>query len=148
MAYDAYNWGTTDYVTPSKMNHMEQGIKNIKEASLDEFTPTTGETWRDFLTRIKSNFVADGYAQYRILRMTIDGTSNMIFHPMRWTTTTTVWESSRSSDTGIIIYQITTSSSSAAVRKFALSANGLAITLLSDNEAESSIRIMGLNNNT
>ena len=27
-AYDKHTWGTTDYFTPTKMNHIEQGIEN------------------------------------------------------------------------------------------------------------------------
>jgi len=38
-AYDKYTWGTTDYVTPTKMNHMEDGIAN---ASTNEIQSQLG----------------------------------------------------------------------------------------------------------
>ena len=44
MGYNPYSWDTTDYVTPSKMNHIEQGIKGIDLTGGGTLKSSSGNT--------------------------------------------------------------------------------------------------------
>jgi len=146
MAYEEQVWDTTSEFNPTRMNHIEQGIKGIKEATVDTLEPTTNETWTDFLYRIRADLIA-GVARFRTLSLTMDGTSNMLFHCTRRLSYSSTWESSTANNNGITFYQIAVYSSTATVRKFAFTTSGLTITQLGSNVAESPIVVLGLNNN-
>lgn len=70
MAYDKYTWTTTDYVTPAKMNNIEEGVYNA-EANYVDLTVTTD---------------ANGYASLGSTNGAVDKViSAMVISPRRCT---------------------------------------------------------------
>lgn len=144
MAYSKQTWDTNSIFNPTRMNNIENGIAGIKEATLLEVTPATDETWGSLISRVKTSF--GNYTSWQKLRMTVENNANMVFNNVR-SGGSTIWFSSRGSGSAIVFYLINTSSSSQAFRKYQIGSDGLTVEDMTDYAAESSIRLLGLNNN-
>ena len=151
MAYDKYAWGTSDYVTPTRMNHIENGIAGIKSQTLSDLAPTTNETWANFIFRNRTALIS-AYSFDRVLRLTVDGTANLYFHCTRRTSDSSMWLGTRyaqssGTPTSVSFYYLSVSSSAGALRKITINSGGFSGTDLSGEVAEGNIAILGLNNN-
>ena len=156
MAYSPQNVGVNDELTPSLWNSTQAGIAGIKEQSLQTFTPTTNETWGDFLARIYSPLLS-GFSFARTIRTAVqrnssESISNLYFHCVRRLSSSTVWcceyfhaASNGNPDT---LYQffISVTNSSAAMRRITITSNGFTGENISDQPA-SELTLLGLNNN-
>lgn len=152
MAYEKQTWDTTSYVTPTRMNHIEDGIADIQNGTILTLEPTTNETNASLLARFRtvSNCLADGNYNFYIIRFRPAGagsSSNLIFTPTRFVGNSVVeYTSCRASDTSIVFYNIQITSNAVALRQYIGDSNGVSITDLSNNTAQSGIRVMGLKN--
>ena len=153
MAYTPTYVNNNSFLTPTLWNNTQDGIKNIKETTLETLEPTTNETWEAFLERVKTPLMS-GYSFARVLRATVDGTSNIYFRCTRRLSSTCVWEgeafnTSGGNITAIRKYYITVttvSGSTCTMRRVTIDENGFTPTDISSSAA-TSLAIMGLNNN-
>lgn len=151
MAYQPEYVNNNDFLTPTLWNDTQDGIKGIKTQTLYDLAPTANETWANFIYRIKTQLTSP-YSFDRVLRLTVDGTSNLYFHCVRRTSDSTVWVSTRYANSGGVptaqyTYFLSVSSSNGALRKITFNSSGFSGTDMSGDEAESNIAILGLNNN-
>lgn len=151
MAYTPTYVDNNSFLTPTIWNDTQDGIKGIKTQILYDLAPTANETWADFTYRIR-NELTSPYSFGRVLRLTVDGTSELYFHCMRRTSGVSLWMASKhaassGTPTSFTLYYLAVSSSSGALRKITVDSNGFSGADLSNSEAESNIAILGLNNN-
>lgn len=151
MAYTPTYVNNNSFLTPTIWNDTQDGIKGVKTQTLNDLTPTANETWANFIYRIRTELTS-AYSFDRVLRLTVDGVSNLYFHCTRRTSDSTMWIGTRytqssGTPTGFILYYLSVSSSAGALRKMTVNSSGFSGADLSGNEAESNIAILGLNNN-
>lgn len=140
MAYEKQTWDTTSYVTPTRMNHIEDGIEDVTYVRHSTIEPTTNETWASLLGRVRDSVSPlGGKAQFLRLSLNIDNQAGMLFQCNRVysSATVTIWTSIRPTSTGFILYVINTSGSSAVFRKYEFTTSGMTITDISSNTANS-----------
>lgn len=146
MAYEKQTWDTTSYVTPTRMNHIEDGIEGVTQKRLDVVTRNTNETWASLIGRAR-DALFNNKSRYQTLGLTIDEVSNLIFYPSRFASTSIMqYFGVRGTSGGIVFYVISTSSTAGTLRKYVMNANGITITDMSSSVAESDIYLYGLDN--
>lgn len=146
MAYEKQTWNTTSIFNPTRMNHIEDGIEGVTQKRLGTVARTTNETWASLIGRAR-DALFNNKSRYQTLGLTIDDTSNLIFYPSRFASTSIMqYLGVRGTSTGIIFYVISTSSTAATLRKYSMNANGITITDMSSSVAESDIYLYGLDN--
>ena len=161
MAYTPTYVNNNSFLTPTIWNDTQDGIKGIKETTLESFEPTTGETWTQFFIRIYQPFLS-GYSYGRVLRTTIqrnasDSVSNIYFHCIRRLSSSTVWcaeyfhaaSSGEPDEAYLFFISITNSltSTSTTVRRITIKSDGSFVGENISNLPASPIAILGLNNN-
>ena len=155
MAYSKQTWNTTSYVTPTRMNHIEEGIAGVKNDTILDFSPTTNETWDSLFSRFRQNtgLLANGFYQYYSLRFQPTSASqnnNLIFTCTRFVANSSIeYLSSRLTTGGIVFYHLVISTNSVALTQIVINNTSTPVTVtdLTSNDAQSAIRVMGLNNN-
>lgn len=153
MAYEKQTWDTTSYVTPTRMNHIEDGIEGAgKSEVIGRITPTTNETLAGALQRLRSTYFS-GWAtntkQLGAIKMTIppttsggsDGVTDCIFQCHRWNSNSAnAFFCVSGSASQLRAYGIFYSSgSTVVVRRYIVSSSGFTITDISDLVATSDI---------
>lgn len=116
-----------------------------KPEEIGKVTATTNETLASVIDRLRDTYFND-YTQYCQLKMDIDGTSNMLFRCVRWSSTNvSIWESSKpTSDSSMTILSISMSSSAVNVRKYVTSSSGVTGSNISSNVASGDFSILGI----
>ena len=150
MAYEKQTWDTTSYVTPTRMNHIEDGIAGITNGTILTLEPTTNETYASLFARFRtaSNCLTDGNYNFYTLRFRPAGassSSNLLFVPTRYAGNSVVeYTSCRVTDTAIVFYNLSITSSNVILRQILIDSNGATVTDASNNTAQSGVRVMGL----
>lgn len=116
-----------------------------KPEVIGKVTATTNETLASVIDRLRDDYFND-YTPYCMLKMDIDGTSNMLFRCVRWSSTNvSIWESSKpTSDSSMTLLSISMSSSAVNVRKFVTSSSGVTGSNISSNVASGDFSILGI----
>ena len=152
MAYIKQIWNTSSIFNPTRMNHIEEGIQNIKDGTITTLEPTTNETWESLFGRLRQSegVLSSGYYQYYKLRFkptSASQNSNLIFTCTKFTANSTIeYISSRLTTDGIVFYHLAINTSSVVLNQIVVNSNGVAFTDLTTNAAQGSIRVMGLSN--
>ena len=153
MAYEKQTWNTSSIFNPTRMNHIEDGIADIKEGTILTLEPTSNETYASMFARFRttSGCLTNGSYNYYILRFRPAGassSSNLIFVPTRYVGNSVVeYTSCRVTDTAIVFYNLQISTNNVILRQVMIDSNCASITYASNNTAQSGVRVMGLNNN-
>ena len=128
-----------------KIDDTNTRIDNIKFGTIASITAGNNETLADAIDRLRDTYF-DSSTPFRQIRMTVDGTTNMIFRCKRWANTAiSIWESSKPvSDSSMTIIEISMSSSAVNVRKYVTSSSGVTGSNISTELASGDILLQGL----
>ena len=154
MAYSKQTWNTTSVFNPTRMNHIEDGIADVKDGAILDLSPTTSETWASLFGRLRQNttILSSGNYQYYKLRFKPTSASqnnNLIFHCTRFVANSAIeYISSRLTTNGIVFYHLNITTNNVELTQIVIKATStpVAVTDLTANEAESGVRVMGLLN--
>lgn len=127
-----------------KIDDTNTRIDNIKFGTVASITAGNNETIADAIDRLRDTYFNDS-TQFRQIKMTLDGTTNMILDCKRWTnTSTSIWETSKpNSDSSMTTIEVSMNSSSVAVRKYVTSSSGVTGTNISNDSASGDLIIQG-----
>ena len=142
MAYEKQTWDTTSFVNPTRMNHIEDGIEGAKKQIIARMTPNANETIGELLARFRTEYfngLSTNQKQFGSFRVTLETHTNMIFNCSRYGSNTSanyscLYPTSNSLD----VYSFAFGSAT-AVRKLSINSNGITITNITNNVAESEL---------
>ncbi len=127
-----------------KIDDTNTRIDNIKFGTVASITAGNNETIADAIDRLRDTYFDDS-TPFRQIKMTIDGTSDMIFNCKRWSgKNTSIWEATKpTSDSSMTTILFSMNSSSVAVRKYVTSSSGVTGTNISTDLASGDLIIQG-----
>ena len=154
MAYSKQTWDTISYVNPTRMNHIEDGIAGIKDATILDLAPTTDETIASLIGRLRqtTGMLSNEYYQYYKLRLRPSSATqnrNLIFNCTKFVANSQIeFTASRLTGDGIVFYRLAITTSEVSLSQVVVNTSGVTATEIGTNEAQSDgVRVMGLNNN-
>ena len=139
-----FNNTGTGLVADDVQEAIEEVIDDFKYGTIASLSPTTNETVSSLINRLRTTYF-DNNTPFCQLKLTVDGTSNLIFTCKRWTnTSTSVWETVKPiSDSSMTTILISMSSTTVNVRKFETSSSGVTGSNISTEVASSDVLIIG-----
>ena len=147
MAYSKQTWNVNSDFTPTRMNHIEEGIENIKYITAYTISPNTNETWASLLQRVgaAASALSSKLNFCRLMFAPESSTNGSVFQCGRVysSATTSTWYNVRPTSTGVIIYAVSITSESATLRKYSFTTSGMTLEDLS-SAAAGDVRVQRL----
>ena len=128
-----------------KIDAINTRIDGIQFGTIASITAGNNETLSDAIDRLRDTYF-DSSTPFRQIRMSVDGTTNMVFRCKRWANTSiSIWESSKpTSDSSMTIIEISMSATAVNVRKYVTSSSGVTGSNISTELASGDILLQGL----